>query len=177
MGVPPPRGHESFRLLSIRHAGSRFVRDLENIVDLDFEGGLKMLSIRFDSIESTRILRIDWSLWPRFKNEEGSCIVISRILTFGGLCRVGWKCCRFESIRSNRHDSFPLLSIRYAGSRFARREFVQIQLRRNVRIEWNRKVPQTNRLSLGVLDMDGGFSMINIDVLYILVSLSCDNVC
>ena len=81
------------------------------------------------------------------------------------------------SIRSNRHDSFPPLSIRCAGSRFARREFVQIQLRRNVRIEWNRKVPQTNRLSLGVLDMDGGFSMINIDVLYILVSLSCDNVC
>ena len=48
-------GHESFRLLSIRHSGSRFVRDLENIVDLYFEGGLKMLSIRVDSIESTRI--------------------------------------------------------------------------------------------------------------------------
>ena len=28
-------------------------------------------------------------------------------------------------------------------------------LRRNVRIESNRKVPQTNRLTLGVLDMDG----------------------
>ena len=95
----PSNLHESFPLLSIRHVGSRFARDLENIVDLDFEGGLKMLSIRVDSIESTRIVRIDWSLWPRFKNEEGSCIVISRILTSGGLCKVGWKCLRFESIR------------------------------------------------------------------------------
>ena len=52
----PSNRHESFPLLSIRHAGSRFVRDLKNIVDLDFEGGLKMLSIRVDSIESTRII-------------------------------------------------------------------------------------------------------------------------
>ena len=35
------------------------MRDLENIVDLDFEGGFKMLSIRVDSIESTQIVRID----------------------------------------------------------------------------------------------------------------------
>ena len=46
---------KSFPLLLIRHAGSRFARDLENIVDLDFEGGLKMLSIRVDSIESTEV--------------------------------------------------------------------------------------------------------------------------
>ena len=51
----PSNRHESFPLLSIRHVGNRFARDLENIVDLDFEGGLKMLSIRVDSIESTRI--------------------------------------------------------------------------------------------------------------------------
>ena len=57
-------------------------------------------------------------------------------------------------IRSIRHELFPLLSIRHAGSRFARRDSVRIELRRNVRIESNRKVPQTNRLSLGVLDMD-----------------------
>ena len=56
-------------------------------------------------------------------NEEGSCIVISRILTSGGL---------------DLRDSTPCEST----------------LRRNVRIESNRKVPQTNRLSLGVLDMD-----------------------
>ena len=31
---------------------------------------------------------------------------------------------------------------------------MRIELRRNVRIESNRKVPQTNRLSFGVLDMD-----------------------
>ena len=37
--------HKSFPFLLIRHAGSRFARDLENIVDLDYEGGLKMLSI------------------------------------------------------------------------------------------------------------------------------------
>ena len=75
------------------------------------EGGLKMLSIQVDLIESTRIVQIDWSLWPHFENEEGSCMVISRILTSGGLCRVGWKCCQCESIWSNRHKSFPLLSI------------------------------------------------------------------
>ena len=134
-------------------SGSRFAQDLENIVDLDIEGGLKML-IRVDLIESTQIVQIDWSLWPRFKNEEGSCIVFSRILTSGGLCRVGWKCCRFDSIRSNQHESFPLLSICHTGSRFARRDSVQIQSRCSVRIELNYKVPQTNRLSLGVLDMD-----------------------
>ena len=55
----PWNRHESFPLLSIRHAGSRFVRDLENIVDLDFEGGLKMLSIRVDLIKLTRIVWID----------------------------------------------------------------------------------------------------------------------
>ena len=33
---------------------------------------------------------------------------------------------------------------------------MRIELRRNVRMESNREVPQTNRLSLGVLDMDGG---------------------
>ena len=32
---------------------------------------------------------------------------------------------------------------------------MRIESRRNLRIESNRKVPQTNRLSLGVLDMDG----------------------
>ena len=31
---------------------------------------------------------------------------------------------------------------------------MRIESRRNVRIESNRKVPQTNRLSLGILDMD-----------------------
>ena len=128
------------------------------MVDLDLEGGLKMLSIRVNSIESTRIIQIDWSLWPHFKNEEGSCIVISRILTSDRLCRVGWKSCRFESIRSTRHKSFPLLSIRHAVSRFARCDSVRIELRRNMQIESNRKVPQTNRLSLGVLDMDVDFS-------------------
>ena len=52
----PWNRHESFPLLSIGHAGSRFARDLENIVDLDFEVGLKILSIGVDSIESTRIV-------------------------------------------------------------------------------------------------------------------------
>ena len=46
-----------------------------------------------------------------------------------------------------------LLSIRCAGSRFARCDSVRIELRCNVRIKSNRKVPQTNRLSLGVLDI------------------------
>ena len=58
MNPIPSNRHESFPLLSIRHAGSPFSRDLENIVDLDFEGGLKMLSIRsnrHESYESTGV--------------------------------------------------------------------------------------------------------------------------
>ena len=39
------------------------------------------------------------------------------------------------------------------GSRFAKRDSVRIELRRNVQIESNRKATQTNRLSFGVLDM------------------------
>ena len=50
--------HESYPLLSIRHTGSRFARDFVNIAHLGFEGGLKMLSIRHDSIESTRIVSL-----------------------------------------------------------------------------------------------------------------------
>ena len=55
MNPIPSNRHESFPLLSILHAGGRFAQDLEYIVDLDFEGGLKMLSIRVDSIESTEV--------------------------------------------------------------------------------------------------------------------------
>ena len=50
--------HESFLFLSIRHAGSRFARDLINIAHLGFEAWLKMLSIRHDSIESWRIVAL-----------------------------------------------------------------------------------------------------------------------
>ena len=75
---------------------------------------LKMLSIRLDSIESTRIVSpgID-SLY-----RKSICARLKKF-SFAGPCRVGWKCCRFDSIRSNRHESFPLVSIRYTGSRFA----------------------------------------------------------
>ena len=42
--------------------------------------------------ESSRIVecpkRIDWSVLPRFKNEEGSRIIISRILTSGSVDRL-----------------------------------------------------------------------------------------
>ena len=36
---------------------------------------------------------------------------------------------------------------------------MQIELRRNMQIKSNHKVPQTNRLSLGVLDVDVDFSL------------------
>ena len=39
------------------------------------------------------------------------------------------------SIRWNRHKSFPLLSIRHTGSRFARRDSVRIESRRANRVE------------------------------------------
>ena len=56
-GNPIPwNRHELFPLLSICHAGSRFARDFQNIVDLDFEGGLKMLSIQVNlSHKSTEV--------------------------------------------------------------------------------------------------------------------------
>ena len=79
------------------------------------QGGLKMLSIRFDSNESTRIVSLAVDLLHR-----KSICEIFRKYSFPSLYRVGWKCCRFDSIRSNRHESFPLLSICYTGSRFAR---------------------------------------------------------
>ena len=115
----PLNQHKSFPLLLIPHAGSWFAWDLENIADLGLEGALKMFSIRVDSIESTWVVsttvdstcrkstcanNVGWvknvvdstrfdttrlKLWPRFKNDEGSCVFISRILTSGGLCRVG----------------------------------------------------------------------------------------
>ena len=72
-------------------------------------------------------------------------------LDFRWAIQGGLKCCRFKSIR---HKSFLLLSIRYAGSRFARHDSVRIKLRCNMRIEWNHKVPLTNQLSLGILDID-----------------------
>ena len=49
-----------FRVLvttaSIKH---RLQLYLENIADLGFQGGLKMLSTRLDSIKSTRIVQIE----------------------------------------------------------------------------------------------------------------------
>ena len=52
----PWNRHELLPLQSIWHAGSQFVWDLENIADLGFEGGFKMLSIQLNSIEWTQIV-------------------------------------------------------------------------------------------------------------------------
>ena len=62
--------------------------------DLDFrwtmQGGLKMLSIRHAGsrfargatpCESSRVVKCLIRILLRFKNEDGSCIIISRILT------------------------------------------------------------------------------------------------
>ena len=63
---------------------------------------------RFDSIRSNQLESYESTEESTtFKNEEGSYIFISRILTSGGLCRVGWKCCLenltlFEQIDTNR---------------------------------------------------------------------------
>ena len=47
-------------------------------------------------------------------------------------------------IQLNRHKSFPLLSIHHGGSQIARGDSMQIESRRNVRIESNCKVLQMN---------------------------------
>ena len=56
---PPPQGC----------TGSRFVRDLENIAQLSFDGGFKMLLIWFDLIESMQIfsLDVDSSYWKSIR--------------------------------------------------------------------------------------------------------------
>ena len=58
MNPIPSNRHESFPLLLIRHAGSLFARDIESIVDLDFEGGLKMLSLRQNRHESYELTEV-----------------------------------------------------------------------------------------------------------------------
>ena len=100
--------HESFPLVSIRYTGSRFARYLENIASRVYTWWVENV------VESTRIASpaVD-SLY-----RKSICEILK--YSFPGLYRVGWKFCRFDSIRSNRHESLPLLSNRYAGSRFAR---------------------------------------------------------
>ena len=58
MNPIPSNRHKSFPLLSIQRGGSQFARDLENIADLGFEGGLKMLSIQSNRHESFPLLSI-----------------------------------------------------------------------------------------------------------------------
>ena len=59
--------HESFPLLSIRHP----------------------ICARRNSVRIEWLIQIDWSLLPRFKNKEDSCIIISQILTSGS---ADWHC-------------------------------------------------------------------------------------
>ena len=76
-----------------------------------YTGWLKMLLIRVDSIELTRIVS------PVVDSSCRKSICMYRYFTdldFWWAIQGGWKCCQFESIWSNRHESFLLLSIRYA---------------------------------------------------------------
>ena len=101
--------HESFPLLSICYTGSRFARVFEITASRVYTGWVENV------VESTRIVSpaVD-SLY-----RKSICASLWNY-SVPGLYRVGWKCCRFDSIRTNRHESFPLLSICYTGSRFAR---------------------------------------------------------
>ena len=83
----PSNRHESFPLLSIRPAGIRFARDLENIVELDFEGGLKCC--RFESIRSNPHESTEVCGYVLRTRKVHVSFNISQILTSGGLCRVG----------------------------------------------------------------------------------------
>ena len=58
--------YESFALMSIRHAGSRFARHVENIAPLYYAGSVENV------IESTRFDRIDTNRFPccRFARPE-----------------------------------------------------------------------------------------------------------
>ena len=107
--------HESFPLLSIRYTESRFERYLENIASQVYTGWVENV------VDSTRSQRIDTNRFPAVDSFYRKSICKSlRKCSFPGLYKVGWKFCRFDSIRWNRHESLPLLSNRYAGSRFAR---------------------------------------------------------
>jgi len=74
------------------------------------------MSIRGPSLmESTRVV----SLAVASSCRKSICARLDKY-SASRLWRVGWKCCRFDTIRSNRHESYALLSIRHTGSRFAR---------------------------------------------------------
>ena len=108
---------ELFPLLSIQHVRSRFVRDLENIALLDNLGWVKNVvdSTRFQSnqhksYELTEVCghilrtgKVHVSLF------HGSWLLLDY---------AGWVENVVDSIQSNQHESFPLLSIRHARSRF-----------------------------------------------------------
>ena len=68
-----------------------------------------------DSIEST------WIVSPAVDSlyQKSICTTFKKY-SIPGLCRVGWKCCWFDLIRSNQHESCPLLSICHSWSQLAR---------------------------------------------------------
>ena len=148
MNPIPSNQHKSFPLLLIRHAGNRFARRLI----YSWSGLWEWVE---NVVNSSRFDRIDWSLWPRFKNEEGSCIVISRILSSSGWVENVLDLTRFNRINTNCFPCcwyvMPRRSICENATLCKSSWDVTCESRR---IESYRKVPQTNRLSLGVLDMD-----------------------
>ena len=92
--------HESSLLLSIRHAGNRFARDLVNIAYLGFEGGLKMLSIRLDSIESWWIVSL--AVYSSYQKS-----ICARLKKYSASGLWGWvenfvDSTRFDRIDTNR---------------------------------------------------------------------------
>ena len=109
--------HELFPLLSIQHVRGWFVRDLENIVLLDNLGWVK------------NVVNSTWFQSNQHKSYE-STEVCGHILRTGKvhvsifhgswlpLDYAGWVENVVDSIQSNQHESFPLLSIRHARSGF-----------------------------------------------------------
>ena len=69
-----------------------------------------------------------------------SASTLVRVVLYTQLQSIRLRYLRFDSIRANRHESFPLLWSRYTGSRFAR-DLENIASRVFERIDTNRKVP------------------------------------
>ena len=86
--------------MSIRHAGSRFAQDFENIADLGFEGGLKMSLIQVDSIKSTLIVS------PELSIRHAGSRFVRDLDKIAPLDNVGWVKNVVDSIKSNRHKSY-----------------------------------------------------------------------
>ena len=106
-------GWKCSRFVSIWSKRSRFARDLNRKYSALVLSRVGWKKCRFDRVDTNRFTWC-WVVMREVDLRE------TYKLFFPCTVQSGLKTLRFVSIRMNRHESFPLLSSRYARSRFAR---------------------------------------------------------